>query len=60
MNKKQWEHLATILSDVANLALVGLALNQVLSNAPFHPWIFAEGLLGCCALHAGALYSLKR
>lgn len=35
MNKKQWAHLATILSDVANLALVGLALNQVLSNAPF-------------------------
>jgi hypothetical protein len=58
--KAQWQHLAKILSEVANLALVGLALNQILSATPFHPWIFSEGLVGACGLHICALYCLGR
>ena len=60
MNQKQWDHLAKTLSEVANLALVGLALNQILSTTPFHPWIFTEGVIGACALHLSALYCLRR
>jgi hypothetical protein len=52
--------LAKILSEIANLVMVGVALNQVLSSTPFHPWFFAGGIATACLFHIAALYCLQR
>jgi hypothetical protein len=59
LTKHQLDHLAKILSELANLSLVGLTVNQILATTPFHPWIFAFGLLTACLLHLLGLYLLK-
>jgi hypothetical protein len=59
MNRKQWEHLAKVLSETANIALTGLTVDQVLSSSPFHPYVFIAGILACCGFHLGAIYCLK-
>ena len=56
LNQHQLEHLAKILSELANLTLVGLTVNQILATTPFHPWSFTFGILTDCLLHILALY----
>ena len=59
LNQHQLEHLVKVLSELANLSLVGLTVNQILATTPFQPWIFVFGILSACLLHILALYLLQ-